>query len=82
MWEYGKGILRMISRNEALKPTNLQPGSEAKKLLMVARSFYGLPIFHPRDLKHEFHSCDNLGEKNTNAKMSIDIGEYTPLDDL
>ena len=72
----------MISRNEALKPTNLQPGSEAKKLLMVARSFYGLPIFHPRDLKHEFHSCDNLGEKNTNAKMSIDIGEYTPLDDL
>ena len=71
----------MISRNEAAKPTNLQPGSEEKKLLMVARSFYGLPIFHPRDLKHEFHSSDNLGEKNNNAKLSIDIGEYTHIDE-
>ena len=71
----------MISKHEASKPTNLQPGSEAKKLLMVARSFYGLPIFHDGDLKHEFHSCDNLGEKNTNAKLSIDIGEYTHIDE-
>jgi len=81
MWEYGIGILRMISRNEAAKPTNLQPGSEEKKLLMVARSFYGLPIFHPRDLKHEFHSCDNTGDKNNNARMSIDISEYTHIDE-
>jgi hypothetical protein len=71
----------MMSKDEASKPTNLQPGSEEKKLLMIARNFYGLQIFHPKDLKHDFHACDNTGEK-FNAKMSIDISEYTPLDDL
>jgi hypothetical protein len=48
---------------------------------MIARNFYGLQIFHPKDLKHDFRACDNTGEK-FNAKMSIDISEYTPLDDL
>jgi|TARA_R110000868_G_scaffold23303_3_gene94198 hypothetical protein len=71
----------MISKDECLKPTKLQPGSEEKQLLMIARSFYGLPIFHPKDYKHEFSSCDKIGDK-TNARTSIDVSEYLSLDDI
>jgi hypothetical protein len=71
----------MISKDECLKPTKLQPGSEEKQLLMIARSFYGLPIFNPRDYKHEFSSCDKIGDK-TNARTSIDVSEYLSLDDI
>jgi hypothetical protein len=71
----------MISKEECLKPTKLQPGSEEKQLLMIARSFYGLPIFHPKDFKHEFSSCDKIGDK-TNARTSIDVSEYLSLDDI
>lgn len=71
----------MISKEECLKPTKLQPGSEDKQLLMIARSFYGLPIFHPKDFKHEFSSCDKIGDK-TNARTSIDVSEYLSLDDI
>lgn len=71
----------MISKDEASKPTKLQPGSEEKQILMIARSFYGLPIFHPKDYKHEFSSCDKIGDK-TNARTSIDVSEYLSLDDI
>ena len=71
----------MISKDECLKPTKLQPGSEEKQLLMIARSFYGLPIFHPKDYKHEFSSCDKIGDK-TNARTSIDVSQYLSLDDI
>lgn len=71
----------MISKDECCKPTKLQPGSEEKQLLMIARSFYGLPIFHPKDFKHEFSSCDKIGDK-TNARTSIDVSQYLSLDDI
>jgi len=81
----GEGVWKrnspMISKDEASKPTKLQPGSEDKQLLMIARSFYGLPIFHPKDLKHAFHSSDNTGDK-ANVRTSIDVRDYTSLDDI
>ena len=80
-WSLKQRNTMNISKDEASRPTRLQPGSDEKIDLMLARSQHGLPIFNARDLRHEFHSCDIQRDKNHNVRTTIDVNQYTSLDD-